>query len=87
MVDPSPGGSIPFTGLPCNPGFRYFLPPIRAPPQIPGMATGEQSRPGLATPRSRLPPWYSGPASFSGKGMSRWPFLLKHLSYSPAPIP
>ena len=24
-----------------------------------------------------------GPASFGGKGMSRWPFLLKHLSYSP----
>ena len=29
----------------------------------------------------------AGPASFDGKGMSRWPFLLKHLSYSPAPIP
>ncbi len=25
----------------------------------------------------------SGPASFGGKGMSRRPFLLKHLSYSP----
>ncbi len=25
----------------------------------------------------------SDPASFSGKGMSRWPFLLKHLSYNP----
>ncbi len=25
----------------------------------------------------------TGPASFDGKAMSRWPFLLKHLSYSP----
>ena len=25
----------------------------------------------------------SGPASFSGKRMSRWPLLLKHLSYIP----
>ncbi len=27
--------------------------------------------------------WCSGPASFNGKNMSRWPFLVKHLSYSP----
>ncbi len=25
----------------------------------------------------------SGPASFGGKGMSRWPFLVRHLSYRP----
>ncbi len=25
----------------------------------------------------------SGPASFGGKGMSRWPFLFKRLSYGP----
>ncbi len=25
----------------------------------------------------------SGQASFGGEGMSRWPFLLKHLSYGP----
>jgi hypothetical protein len=28
----------------------------------------------------------SGPASPGGKGMSRWPFLLMHLSCSPAPM-
>ena len=25
----------------------------------------------------------SGPANLDGKGTSRWPFLFKHLSYSP----
>ena len=28
----------------------------------------------------------SGPASFGGNGMAPWPFVLRHLLYSPAPI-
>ncbi len=59
------------------------LPPKLAGPLQQGQAADYVLTNGNVYTVNDAQPWCSGPASFGGKGMSRWPLLLKHLSYSP----